>query len=142
MSDLGAQRLTGKVAFGDRTIGNLSRPHFPDGEVSRPHGPFGRSLGQFNPFSTGIERNAQTGQLNPQYAQALALNPKAANSLDVARYMEPYGYNFRDINRTLWVEGDYLIPAYAERPWVMWTANPTRQIKGVGAPAEWIVVKH
>ena len=36
--------LTGKVAFGDRTIGNLSRPYFPDGEVARSNGPFGRPI--------------------------------------------------------------------------------------------------
>jgi uncharacterized protein GlcG (DUF336 family) len=47
--------LTGKVAFGDRTVGNLSRPHFPDGEVARPHGPFGRPIAKFNPFSTGLQ---------------------------------------------------------------------------------------
>lgn len=73
----------------------------------------------FNPFSTGIERNAQTGQINPQYAQAVALNPQAANSLDVARYMEPYGYNFRDINRTIAVDstvsGDLPVQLWAGR---------------------------
>lgn len=47
--------LTGKFAFGDRTIGNLSRPYFPDGEVGRPHGPFGRAIARFNPFSTGLQ---------------------------------------------------------------------------------------
>lgn len=58
----------------------------------------------FNPFSTGVASNAQTGQVNPQYAQAIALNPQAANTLEVARFMEPYGYNFRDINRTIAVD--------------------------------------
>lgn len=47
--------LTGAVAFGDRSGGNLSRPYFPDGEVGRPHGPLSRPIAQFNPFSTGLQ---------------------------------------------------------------------------------------
>ncbi len=45
------------------------------------------------------------------------------------------------INRTLWLDRAYFGPAYASHPWVMWTANPARQVKGVSAPVEWIVVK-
>jgi uncharacterized protein GlcG (DUF336 family) len=55
--------LTGKIAFGDRTIGNISRPHFPDGEVARPHGPFGRPIAKFNPFSTGLQSALIVGNL-------------------------------------------------------------------------------
>ncbi|MGA0604726.1 TonB-dependent receptor domain-containing protein [Phenylobacterium sp. VNQ135] len=55
----------------------------------------------FNPFSTGIASNAQTGQVNPQYAQAVARDPRVVNSEEVARFLEPYGYNFKDINRTI-----------------------------------------
>jgi uncharacterized protein GlcG (DUF336 family) len=55
--------LTGRIAFGDRTIGNISRPHFPDGEVSRPHGPFGRPIAKFNPFSTGLQSALIVGNL-------------------------------------------------------------------------------
>jgi uncharacterized protein GlcG (DUF336 family) len=47
--------LTGKTAFGARSIGNLSRPHFPDGEASRGPGPFGRPIEDFNPFATGLQ---------------------------------------------------------------------------------------
>jgi uncharacterized protein GlcG (DUF336 family) len=47
--------LTGKTAFGDRSIGNLARPYFPDGELGRPNGPLSRPIGQFNPFSTGLQ---------------------------------------------------------------------------------------
>jgi uncharacterized protein GlcG (DUF336 family) len=47
--------FTGKTAFAARAIGNLSRPHFPDGEASRPHGPFGRAIEDFNPFATGLQ---------------------------------------------------------------------------------------
>ena len=47
--------FTGKTAFGDRTIGNLSRPYFPDGEVGRPPGPFSPGIASFNPFNTGLQ---------------------------------------------------------------------------------------
>jgi uncharacterized protein GlcG (DUF336 family) len=47
--------LTGKIAFADRAVGNISRPYFPDGEVGRPNGPFSRPIGKFNPFSTGLQ---------------------------------------------------------------------------------------
>ena len=44
------------------------------------------------------------------------------------------------INRTLWLDRAYFKPTYATHDWVMWTANPTRHVKGVGTPVEWIVV--
>lgn len=47
--------LTGAVAFGDRSVGNLARPYYPDGEVGRPNGPLSRPIGQFSPFSTGLQ---------------------------------------------------------------------------------------
>ncbi len=47
--------LTGRIAFADRSGGNLSRPYFPDGEVGRPQGPFSRPIAQYNPFSTGLQ---------------------------------------------------------------------------------------
>ena len=47
--------LTGRNAFSDRAIGNISRPYFPDGELGRPPGPFSRPVAEFNPFSTGLQ---------------------------------------------------------------------------------------
>jgi uncharacterized protein GlcG (DUF336 family) len=47
--------FTGKFAFADRSIGNISRPYFPDGELGRPPGPFSRPIAEFNPFSTGLQ---------------------------------------------------------------------------------------
>jgi uncharacterized protein GlcG (DUF336 family) len=47
--------FTGKTAFGARSIGNLSRPHYPDGEAARDEGPFGRPIEDFNPFATGLQ---------------------------------------------------------------------------------------
>ncbi len=47
--------LTGKTAFAVRSIGNLARPHFPDGEEGRPNGPLSRPITQWSPFSTGLQ---------------------------------------------------------------------------------------
>lgn len=47
--------LTGNFAYGARTVGNLSRPYFPDGEISRPNGPLSPGIVQFNPFATGLQ---------------------------------------------------------------------------------------
>jgi uncharacterized protein GlcG (DUF336 family) len=47
--------FTSNWAFSDRAIGNIHRPHFPDGEAAQPPGPLSRSIAQFNPFSTGLQ---------------------------------------------------------------------------------------
>ena len=49
------QALTGKTAFGARTLGNLARPYYPDGEVGRPNGPLSRPISQWSPLSTGLQ---------------------------------------------------------------------------------------
>jgi uncharacterized protein GlcG (DUF336 family) len=58
-----AAALTGKIAFADRSGGNLARPYFPDGEVGRPHGPLSRPIQQFNPFSTGLQSALVIGDI-------------------------------------------------------------------------------
>lgn len=50
-----------------------------------------------------------------------------------------YGISTR-INRTLWLDRAFLKPDYASHRWVMWSANGARQLKGVDAPVEWVVV--
>jgi uncharacterized protein GlcG (DUF336 family) len=47
--------LTGRIAFGARSIGNIARPHFPDGEVGRAPGPLSRPIEDFNVFATGLQ---------------------------------------------------------------------------------------
>jgi len=47
--------LTGKVAFGNRSIGNIARPYFPDGELGRPPGPLSRPIEDFSVFATGLQ---------------------------------------------------------------------------------------
>jgi|HigsolmetaAR201D_1030396.scaffolds.fasta_scaffold01370_10 iron complex outermembrane receptor protein len=73
----------------------------------------------FNPFSTGVERNAQTGQINPMYAAAVALNPQAANSREVAEYLQAYGYDFHNENRT----GTIDLALSGQLPWQLWAGR-------------------
>jgi uncharacterized protein GlcG (DUF336 family) len=50
-----ANAFTGQTAFAAKSIGNLSRPYFPDGEVGRPNGPFSRPITLWSPLSTGLQ---------------------------------------------------------------------------------------
>lgn len=45
------------------------------------------------------------------------------------------------IDRNVWLEKTWLLPDYAAKPWVMWTANPNREIEGVDEPVKWVVVR-
>lgn len=61
----------------------------------------------------------------------------------VARISEDFDalYDVGDgINRTLWLDGNFLAPDYASRPWVMWTASSIRRLDGIDGPVEWTVV--
>lgn len=48
----------------------------------------------------------------------------------------------RSINREAWVEGNYFLPNYTAKPWVMWTANMSRNIDGISTPVRWAVVRN
>jgi lysozyme len=45
------------------------------------------------------------------------------------------------IDRTVWLEGNWFLPDYSARPWVMWTANTARSVDGVDGPVRWAVVR-
>lgn len=45
------------------------------------------------------------------------------------------------IDRTVWLEGNWFLPDYSARPWVMWTANTARRVAGVDGPVRWVVVR-
>ena len=45
------------------------------------------------------------------------------------------------IDRTVWLEGNWFLPDYSARPWVMWTANTARRVDGVDGPVRWAVVR-
>jgi lysozyme len=45
----------------------------------------------------------------------------------------------KSIDRNVWLERTWLLPDYAARPWVMWTANPARSLDGVDGRVKWAV---
>ncbi len=47
----------------------------------------------------------------------------------------------KSIDRTVWLEGDWFLPDYSARPWVMWTANAQRRVAGIDGPVRWVVVR-
>ena len=55
-------------------------------------------------------------------------------------FEEEYGVS-KSIDRTVWAEGDWLLPDYTARPWVMWTANSARRLDGIDGPVRWAVVR-
>lgn len=45
------------------------------------------------------------------------------------------------IDRNAWVAGNYRVPAYVARPFVLWTANDRLRVAGVARPVRWVVVR-
>jgi lysozyme len=47
----------------------------------------------------------------------------------------------KSIDRNVWLESNWFLPDYSARPWVMWTANKSRNIDGVEGAVRWAVVR-
>ncbi len=60
--------------------------------------------------------------------------------LMVSRSFEGRYHLARRVDRNLWLAGDFLEPAYAGRPWVMWTATTRLRIAGMAGPLRWVAV--
>ncbi|HEY3950695.1 heme-binding protein [Phenylobacterium sp.] len=67
--------LTGKTAFGARSIGNLARPFFPDGQQGRPNGPLSRPISQWSIFSTGLQSALIIGNIGQHLAFVTGASP-------------------------------------------------------------------
>lgn len=61
--------------------------------------------------------------------------------LMVSRALEKQYHLAARIDRNIWVEQDYLEPAYAGRPWVMWTASDRLRLNAANTPLHWVVVQ-
>lgn len=46
------------------------------------------------------------------------------------------------LDRNLWVEGSFLEPGYAGRPWTMWTATNRLRLPASERPLHWVVVRY
>ena len=60
--------------------------------------------------------------------------------LMVSRSFESRYHLARRVDRNLWLARDFLEPAYAGRPWVMWTATTRLRIAGMAGPLRWVAV--
>lgn len=45
------------------------------------------------------------------------------------------------VNRTVWLEGNFVPPDYAAKAFVLWTANDMARVDGVDGPVDWLVVR-
>ncbi len=52
---VGAGTLSNGVAYAERTIGNLSRPFYPDGINGEANGPLAKPYSVWSPFNTGLQ---------------------------------------------------------------------------------------
>jgi len=50
-----ADMLANGFAFAERSIGNLTRPFYPDGLLGSPAGPLSKPASEWSPFSTGLQ---------------------------------------------------------------------------------------
>ena len=70
--------LANGIAFADRSIGNLSRPFYPDGINSNPNGPLSQPIDSWSPFNTGFQLDLildrlLIGLLTPQEGNPAAI---------------------------------------------------------------------
>ena len=45
------------------------------------------------------------------------------------------------VNRTVWLDGNFVPPDYAAKAFVLWTANDMARVDGVDGPVDWLVVR-
>jgi lysozyme len=45
------------------------------------------------------------------------------------------------IDRNVWLQRTWMLPDYAAKPWVMWTANSARRIDGIDGAVRWVVMQ-
>jgi uncharacterized protein GlcG (DUF336 family) len=52
---VGPTALADGIAYGDRTVGLLARPFYPDGIEKRPQGPLSKPFAVWSPFNVGLQ---------------------------------------------------------------------------------------
>ncbi len=61
--------------------------------------------------------------------------------LQVSKAFEDRYHLASRIERNLWVVGTWRRPTYAQRPWLMWTANQSLASDAADEPLRWVVVR-
>ncbi len=60
---LGGAALTNGVAYGERSVGNLARPFYPDGLNGLGNGPLAKPFNVWSPFNTGLQLDLVVGDI-------------------------------------------------------------------------------
>jgi len=61
----GANAFADGTAFTARAIGNVARPHFPDGISGKAEGPLSVPISDWSPFNVGLQLDLVVGQIVP-----------------------------------------------------------------------------
>lgn len=85
-------------------------------------------------------RGVVLSELNTFLNEIEAHSGKPAVLRISARYDKAYDVS-GGVNRTVWLVANFFAPDYAAHPWVMWTANDWRQVKGADGRVGWTVVR-
>ena len=72
--------LTGETAFGDRSIGNLARPFFPDGFDTATNGPLSKPRGEWSVFSSGLQLDLSINAILQHVLTAAGALPPEADA--------------------------------------------------------------
>lgn len=68
------------IAFADRSGGNLSRPHYPDGPANGPPGPLSKPQGEWSVFSVGLQLDLVYNAVIHHIAFILGAAPDVPNN--------------------------------------------------------------
>jgi len=60
---VGPTALTDGIAYGNRTLGLLARPFYPDGIQKRPQGPLSKPFAAWSPFNDGLQLDLVLGDI-------------------------------------------------------------------------------
>ncbi len=86
-------------------------------------------------FDAAVQSELMTlvNQIEAHAGKAAILAPSAQfeDAYDIARR----------IDRNLWLTRSWFEPAYAGRPWLLWTANQTLRTEAADEPLRWVVVR-
>lgn len=90
---LGLNALSGEIAYGNRSIGNVARPFFPDGANGNTNGPLSVPFDNWSPFYTGLQVDLVANNLAQHLFFVLGLDtdtapqcaglPRLANGLQI-----------------------------------------------------------
>ena len=87
-----------------------------------------------------VTRAAIESELMTLINQIEAHAGKPAILLVSERFEGRYGIANR-IERNLWLESNWFEPDYADRPWLLWTANDALRTEAADDPLAWVVVR-